>query len=392
MPAAMLRASPLRILCYVAAGAVLLYLLITSGHARLPQQPYPTETIQRPIPSDTAVVAGSGAPPTTLENAALVMLVRNSELHEARFSMRGIEDRFNRRFGYDWIFLNDEPFSDEFKKLTSGLATGKAHYAVIPKKHWSIPSSINQTHMREEMQKLKDKDVIYGDSLSYRHMCRFNSGFFFDQPILADYDYYFRVEPSVEFYCDFLEDPFKTLKEKKAKYGWVMAMYEFEETIPTLWKTTQDFAKLHPEHIAPNNALGFLSDDPSKSIQNATYNMCHFWSNFEIADLSFLRSKAYRDYFAYLDATGAFFYERWGDAPVHSIAAALFLNTNEIHHFGAVGYRHNPYIRCPPEPKFHESGQCSCNPKDNFDTDGYSCFHQWEHAVELFKKKTAMKL
>ncbi|ORY79076.1 nucleotide-diphospho-sugar transferase [Protomyces lactucae-debilis] len=381
------RAAPLRILCYLLASAVILYLLIASGRVSLPRRDGYTETFTRPIDDGTAIVAGTGERPKILENGVLVMLVRNSELHEARFSMRGIEDRFNKRFGYDWVFLNDEPFTDEFKKLTSGLATGTAHYAVIPKEHWSVPKSINQTRMKEEMTKMADEDVIYGDSLSYRHMCRFNSGFFYDQPVMASYDYYFRVEPSVEYYCDFLEDPFKTLREKKAKYGWVMAMYEFDRTIPTLWETTQAFAKQHPEHIAPNNALGFLSDDASKTLQEASYNMCHFWSNFEIADLSFLRSKAYRDYFAHLDATGAFFYERWGDAPVHSIAAALFLNTNEIHHFEAVGYRHNPYIRCPPQPKFHTSGQCSCNPKDNFDTDGYSCFHQWERAVEQFKKK-----
>lgn len=60
-----------------------------------------------------------------LEKAALVMLVRyvslvstsidgrNSELHPARSAMREIEDRFNKRFGYPWVFMNDEPFTDE---------------------------------------------------------------------------------------------------------------------------------------------------------------------------------------------------------------------------------------------------------------------------------------
>lgn len=62
---------------------------------------------------------------TQLEKAALVMLVRytsrpspgidgrNSELHPARSAMREIEDRFNKRFGYPWVFMNDEPFTDE---------------------------------------------------------------------------------------------------------------------------------------------------------------------------------------------------------------------------------------------------------------------------------------
>ena len=35
-------------------------------------------------------------------------------------------------------------------------------------------------------------------------------------------------------------------------------------------------------------------------------------------------------YFDYLDHTGGFFYERWGDAPVHSLAAVMLLNATEV--------------------------------------------------------------
>ena len=28
--------------------------------------------------------------------------------------MREVEDRFNKRFGYPWVFVNDEPFTDEY--------------------------------------------------------------------------------------------------------------------------------------------------------------------------------------------------------------------------------------------------------------------------------------
>jgi alpha 1,2-mannosyltransferase len=43
---------------------------------------------------------------------------------------------------------------------------------------------------------------------------------------------------------------------------------------------------------------------------------CHYWSNFEIADLRWFRSPEYIAYFDYLDKVGGFYYERWGDAPV----------------------------------------------------------------------------
>ena len=38
--------------------------------------------------------------------------------------------------------------------------------------------------------------------------------------------------------CDVEEDPFVFLQENNKVYGFTISMYEFERTIPTLWKTT----------------------------------------------------------------------------------------------------------------------------------------------------------
>ena len=43
------------------------------------------------------------------------MLARNSDTDGAVRSVRELEDRFNHRFNYPWVFLNEEPFSDDFK-------------------------------------------------------------------------------------------------------------------------------------------------------------------------------------------------------------------------------------------------------------------------------------
>ncbi len=42
--------------------------------------------------------------------------------------------------------------------------------------------------------------------------------------------------------------------------------------------------------------------------------------------------QAYEEYFKYLDRTGGFFYERWGDAPVHSLGAVMLLNSSQVQH------------------------------------------------------------
>jgi alpha 1,2-mannosyltransferase len=117
--------------------------------------------------------------------------------------------------------------------------------------------------------------------------------------------------------------------------------------------------KEYPDLIPENNLIDFVTNDGGD-----TYNMCHFWSNFEIADLNWLRGPAYLRYFEYLDRAGGFFYERWGDAPVHSIAAAIFLNKTEVHFFDDIGYRHNPFTHCPTRRELQK--KCHCNADDNF--------------------------
>jgi alpha 1,2-mannosyltransferase len=114
------------------------------------------------------------------------------------------------------------------------------------------------------------------------------------------------LRPNVHFHCDISYDPFLYMEEhnkiycKTLKLLWptpipdpivpafTITMYEYLATIPTLWKhvmgsffysktkqyidfsLNSDFAHDHPEYIAKNNALGFMSSDNGK-----TYNLCH---------------------------------------------------------------------------------------------------------------------
>jgi alpha 1,2-mannosyltransferase len=82
--------------------------------------------------------------------------------------------------------------------------------------------------------------------------------------------------------------------------------------------------------------------------------------------LDFWRGEAYQAYFNYLDEKGGFYYERWGDAPVHSIAAALFTAKHQIHFFDEIGYEHNPYTHCPSTKKAWQKGKCACDQARSF--------------------------
>ncbi|KAH3902162.1 glycosyltransferase family 15 protein SCDLUD_001976 [Saccharomycodes ludwigii] len=310
--------------------------------------------------------------------ACFVSLVRNDDMWNILDSVRGVEDRFNKKYQYPWIFLNDQEFSEDFKTTVSNVINGEVKFGVIPEEHWSYPEWIDQE--KAAQTRIDMAKIIYGSSESYRHMCRFESGFFWRHPLLEEYDWYWRVEPDTKLYCDVDYDVFKWMQDNDKVYGFTISIHEYESTIKTLWATTMKFVKEHPEYVAKDNMMNFISDDKGK-----TYNLCHFWSNFEIASLNFWRSDAYRAYFDYLDHAGGFFYERWGDAPVHSIAAALFLPRDKVHFFEGIGYYHPPYHNCPIDINVWTENKCGCDRGQDFTFQGYSCGNKYFEANNMEK-------
>jgi alpha 1,2-mannosyltransferase len=49
------------------------------------------------------------------------------------------------------------------------------------------------------------------------------------------------------------------------------------------------------------------------------------------------------------------------------------LKKEEIHFFNDIAYYHVPFTHCPTGEKTRLDLKCHCNPKDNFDWNGYSC-------------------
>ncbi|KAH8833873.1 glycosyltransferase family 15 protein [Flagelloscypha sp. PMI_526] len=312
------------------------------------------------------------AGPDGRANATFVFLCRNSDLQGVVDSMRSMEDRFNRHHNYPWIFLNEEPFTEDFKTRVSVLTRAEVQFGVIPKEHWYQPDWIDEEKASEGRRNMVAQGIIYADSVSYRNMCRFNSGFFYRHPLVQKYRYYWRVEPEVKFFCDVPYDPFKYMEENDKIYGFTISLLEWEPTIPTLWATVKEFTEKYPQYVHEQNSMELISPDNGNS-----YNLCHFWSNFEIADMDFWRSEAYTKFFDYLESKGGFYYERWGDAPVHSIAAALFARKDQIHFFRDIGYRHELFQHCPNGDQWKE-GHCSCDPNDTFDYSPFSCLSRFE--------------
>jgi alpha 1,2-mannosyltransferase len=317
------------------------------------------------------------------ENATFVTLARNEELGDLVETIKIYEARFNSRFHYDWVMLNNEPFTEEFIQTVKSLISGKVMFGQVPSEQWQFPAWINQDEARASWQRMVEDDVVYADLESYHHMCRYESGFFYEHPLMQQYRYYWRVEPATKLLCDVDYDVFKFMRENNKTYGFTIALHEWERTVPTLWNSTLQFVAQHPEYVHHNNLLDFVYDP----VKNG-YNLCHFWSNFEIADMEFWRGQAYQEYFNYLDQCGGFYYERWGDAPIHSLAVSLFVDKSKLHYFDDIGYSHFPNEHCPAQ-QAARGLKCDCKINErSFDWLEASCLDVYYDAINVPYMKT----
>lgn len=330
-----------------------------------------------------------------LENATFYTLCQNEDLNEMVESVRSVEEKFNKDYHYDWVFLNDKEFTDEFVNAIRTEASGKVQFGVIPKEIWDYPDFIDLNRAAKTRGYMKKKKIIYGDLESYHHMCRFQSGYYFTHPLMMQYKYSWRVEPGIKILCYQNSDPFKTMREKDLIYGFNISPRELPRTIHGLWKTVKKFISTgdNKKYINPNNLEKFITTSIMKH-----YNTCHFWTNFEITNMDWLRAEAYVNFFNYLDRAGGFYYERWGDAPIRSIALSLFASKDKIHFFNEIGYYHAPLGHCP----YYQDQlglKCECEASDGvfseevFDWHANSCLRKYFKAKGLpFKDQNPKRI
>lgn len=139
-------------------------------------------------------------------------------------------------------------------------------------------------------------------------------------------------------------DPFREMIRANKTYGFTIAVKELKETVPNIFRYASAYKRNHnlksqglwemfiepkpkePEPLPktdpryqnplPEDILntepghGRLPDIDPEAMDGETYNMCHFWSNFEIAKLDFFRSKEYEEFFETMDRSGGFWMER----------------------------------------------------------------------------------
>lgn len=146
------------------------------------------------------------------------------------------------------------------------------------------------------------------------------------------------------------------MMEHNKTYGFTIAVKELRETVPNIFRYASAYKRLNnitsqglwemfvepqepieeaspdknpplPEEIIQNDpGKNGLPDIDPEAMEGEKYNMCHFWSNFEIARLDWFRSKEYADFFEMMDRSGGFWMER-----VSSLHPSPSTRTNKVY-------------------------------------------------------------
>ncbi|KAI8146106.1 nucleotide-diphospho-sugar transferase [Fennellomyces sp. T-0311] len=295
--------------------------------------------------------------------AAFVAFVEDN--HESvgnlKHTIRDVQDNFNQQYNYPFFIFSNTPLSMEHKELVASLSGGEVLFHTVDETMYGYGNNTNHRTAEQSRKQMKDQ-VAYGDDIHYRYRSRFWAGMIFRHPAIQTLDYYWRIDPGTEYPCPISFDPFQYMHDNKIKLSFSLALYEPYEAMPSLCDTVDKYIEQNPGA----SMYGLIRD------QNGECTRCQFSNSFQIGDLNFFKSDAYRAYFDYIDKANGIFYERWSDSMIQSLGAGLLLEKKDIHRWEDIGFRASfQQLYCPTERSLWL--RCACRPENNFDTNPLSC-------------------
>eukprot|EP01067_Filipodium_phascolosomae_P003731 Filipodium_phascolosomae@DN2664_c0_g1_i1.p1 len=174
--------------------------------------------------------------------------------------------------------------------------------------------------------------------IGYRHMCRFQAKLVYEQPIIKELDYYWRLDDDSLLREHVTYDVFKFMQGHDYVYGYRVVLPDNPLCIAGLRQAALEFATNHKDKVN----MTALTAWPEGNV---------YYNNFEISKVSFWLQENYREFIDFIDRKGGIYYTRWGDAPIKSTAIAMLLPSEKIYYFKDICYKHQKFDECVPESK-----------------------------------------
>jgi len=258
---------------------------------------------------------------------AVVYLLNNSEEDKNDFksSLDGLIKFYLKKYPCDVICFHEKNFCiDELQYLKNTYEVN----LIFQEIDFKIPNYEEEIIKKipEYFPHPQDPNNI-GFPMGYRHMCRFFAGDIFNQSILNNYRYIWRLDTDSKILSEIESDIFYEMSRNKAVYGYINIQHDHPAVIKDLWETSEKyFRKINKSKIFDEN-------------KDFHYRRV-FYTNFEVLDLEWFKSNEYQSFYNYLDATAGIYIHRWGDHIIRYIALNSLESKNKFLFFKDIVYQH----------------------------------------------------
>jgi alpha 1,2-mannosyltransferase len=244
-------------------------------------------------------------------NSAIIYLSHNRTIEKLNKSLELLHLNFNKNFNYPIVIFHENNFN--FKKVC------KNKNILFYRVDFKIPSFI---------EKEKISVDLYGHSIGYRHMCRFFSYSIFD--LIKNYEYYMRLDDDSYILSKIEYDIFNFMKDNEKEYAYRVKTIEHNMCVRELEKFFLKY--LSEKNIKPK----FLFEN----FKNNCWNKVGYYNNFHISKTEFWLRKDVQNFMKAVDLTGGYYFNRWGDAMIQTLAVQIFAEKQKVHQFLDFDYEH----------------------------------------------------
>ena len=253
----------------------------------------------------------------TKPKAAVYILSRGSDAGTLKKTLLNLQSNFLSKYNYPVIIFHEKDFIPHIKEMQSLTKLNIFFQEVefeVPQ--YIFPNAAKVFQCRRF-------------NLGYRHMCRFHSKTIYELPIMLQLEYYLRLDAHSYITKPVPYDLFKNMKEKGLLYLYPCVSQDASACVSYLWDAVKIFISV--KRIKP-----YFFD---KMAGNKM-----FYNNFEMARMDVFTATSYQNYINYIDQLGGTYHNRWGDAPIKSLAVSLFVPRNKTQRIADVSYTHRKQV------------------------------------------------
>jgi len=249
-------------------------------------------------------------------NNKIIYLIRNSEKDLKLFekSIELLQENFLPSNPYPVFVFHEDIEESYFNRFKIDLTPVRISF--------EIPDFLQEQNVPEL---ITVPGVPFPFTVGYRHMCRFFSGDMYFQEVLADTDYYLRLDNDSFILNPVRYDLFKFMDNREIIYGFNRVHTDNPLVVDGLWELSQEYCEGKE-----------VLKKPFTDIKHPNI----YYTNFEIAKFDWFLQKDYLDYYKFIDKSGGIYHKRWGDAAIKYLGVEMFLEDNKKHCFSDVKYFH----------------------------------------------------